>query len=255
MALADSLISFWPLDEASGNAIDAHSTNDLTETGGTIGTGTGPDAGTARDCEADDTEYFEIADNADLSFGNEDFSFAIWYKPESEDAFGARGLLSKGWAVGDGNAEYSLYHEGSSDRFKFTVRSDAISTGTATADTLGAASTGTWYFLVAVHDSVNNLLKISGNGGAFDTTSFSTGCQDKSNAFRIGEAGSTSRYADGLFAYCGVWGRVLTSDEVTELYNSGAGRDYDYITGGGGGGTLGVGLTRSIALSRMRLVA
>jgi hypothetical protein len=36
MAVIDNLMAWYPLDESSGNAIDAHSTLDMTETGGTI---------------------------------------------------------------------------------------------------------------------------------------------------------------------------------------------------------------------------
>lgn len=36
MAIIDNLVSYWKLDEASGNALDAHGSNTLIETSGAI---------------------------------------------------------------------------------------------------------------------------------------------------------------------------------------------------------------------------
>jgi hypothetical protein len=224
VALTDSLVSHWKLDEASGNAIDAHGTNDLTETDGTIGSAAGK-LGNARDFEAADTEYFNKADNADLSTGDIDFTFAGWVQLESTGA--AQAVFSK-WPFAN---EYFLRYDGS--RFVWLVGS-----GSATANNLGAPSSGVWYFFVAWHDSVNNIVGIQINNGTADTTSYSSGVTDAGAEFALGgKVDGGPEYLDGLLDSVSFWKRVLTADEKTELYNGGTGLDYDDWDAGGGGGT------------------
>lgn len=229
MALADNLVAYWSLDEASGNAIDAHSTYDLTETSGTIAATTGKVSG-CRDFEEADSEYFTIADNADLSVGDIDFSWACWVQLEA--AVGTRWIISKRGGP-DTSIEYDMLTDG--NRFKFRVANGAT-TGVATADNLGAPSTGTWYFVVGWHDSVNNVVGICVNDGTPNTTSYSSGSQNGTAALLFGATSAVFNW-DGLIDEVGFWKKVLSASEITELYNAGAGRDYAYITGGGGGGT------------------
>src|SRR5262245_58597574 len=115
MSLLDSLVSYWKLDEASGNALDAHGSNNLTEGGtGGVGTATGKING-GRDFESADSDIFTLADNADLSTGEIDFSFSLWYKPESQSA--THSLICKGTTVTNVASEYAIYL--SNNKFTF----------------------------------------------------------------------------------------------------------------------------------------
>lgn len=230
MALSDSLISYWPLDEASGSALDAHGSNDLAESASdTIDSAAGH-VGGARDFELADTEYFSIADNADLSTGDIDFTIAAWVNLES---LGTRTIVSK-FSTGASSREYTLQEvgTGASARLRFSVDSNGTAIDTAVnADTFGAVSTATWYFVVAWHDSVNNVIGISVNDIS-DTAAHSAGVFDGTAAFAIGaRVNADGDYFDGIIDEVGFWKRVLTSAEITELYNAGAGRDYAYIAG------------------------
>lgn len=226
MALKDNLISVWELSEASGNAIDAHSTNDLTETGGTIASAAGPSAlDGSRDFEAGDTEHFELADNADLSVGDIDFTVAAWVNSESlYDS--NRNIIAK-WNFTSNNREYILAYTNSSGRFTFRVSSNGTSGGasTATANNLGAPSASTWYHIVAWHDATNNQIGIAVNAGTADTTAHATGVFNGTSPFQIG-VDEASDYWDGLIAQAALWKRVISSAERTELYAAGAGLPY-----------------------------
>jgi hypothetical protein len=227
--LSDNLVAYYSLDEASGNAIDAHGSNDLTETGGTIDSATGK-VGNCRDFETGDTEYFTLNDNTDLSTGDIDFTFAVWVQLESTSE-GFPVILSKDDA--SVNQEYRLWFNGT--RPTMTVWGSA-SGGNRDDVTWGSdLSTATWYFIVGWHDSVNNQIGIVVNAGTAVTVGHSTGVYDGSAAFRVGNRGSNDLHWDGLIDEIGFWKRVLTAEERTELYNSGAGRDYVYITGGPAG--------------------
>ena len=225
MALKDDLISVWELDEASGNALDSHGSNDLAEAGGTIPPASGPAGlGGARDFEAGDTEHLTLADNADLSTGDVDFAVAAWGNLESKGA--SRDLVAK-WAAGD--QEYLLGYSTGSDRWYFAVSTDGNDTVSVTATAAGSPSLATWYHVVGWHDSVNNQLGISVNAGTAETAAHSGGVRDGARQFTIGgrTATSSTNSWDGLISQVAFWkGRVPTSAERTEIYASGAGLPY-----------------------------
>lgn len=234
MALIDDLVSSWELDEASGNALDSHGSSPLTETGGTIGTGTGLVYSTARDFESADTECFERADSAALSTGDIDFTIEAWVNAETLS--GDHQIVTKDARAG--NIEYALKSEPSqSQQFRLYVSSDGGFGGFVgvVATNFGPPSTGTWYQVIAWHDAANNEIGIAVNAGTANTQAHSGGVLDANSPFRIGALGNDTEYWDGLIGPVRFWKRVLSSAERTELYNGGAGRDYAYISGGGGG--------------------
>jgi hypothetical protein len=222
MALTDNLISYWKLDEPSGNALDAHGGNTLTENG-TVGSAAGR-INSARDFEQADTDFFERGDSAELSTGDVDFTLQAWVNAESFASYPS--IVTKG---GASDREYGLSYE--SNRFRFSVSSDGTSwTGVVAADDFGAPSTGTWYHVVGWHDSVNNQIGISVNGVA-TTASYSGGAIDGAGAFRVGaywsEADGNGRW-DGLIDEVGLWKRVLSAAERSALYNGGLGLAYPF---------------------------
>jgi len=58
--------------------------------------------------------------------------------------------------------------------------------GDVSATTFGLPSINTWYFLCAQHDPVANTVGISVNDGVVDTSAFSGGIVESSQAFSIG---------------------------------------------------------------------
>lgn len=231
MALTDSLISYWKMDEASGNALDAHSTNDLTDTN-TVGSAAGK-ISNARDFEADNSEYFVRASNASLTTGDIDFSFQAWVQLESKTA--KRQAITKG---GISDYEYGLAYANGSDRFVFEVNSTSsgFSVTSITANNFGSPSTATWYHIICWHDATNNQIGIAVNDGTANTSAYSSGVGTNATDFRIGAYSDFSEYWDGLIDEVGFWKRVLTSGERTQLYGGGAGLAYPFS---GGGATVG----------------
>lgn len=231
MALIDNLVAYWKLDEASGNAIDAHGSNTLTDTN-SVGTGTGV-INSARDFESGSTQYCTIADNTDLSTGNIDFTFSFWINIESNNNY--RNVLGKGSAWSQAGVEYHVWlNQDAGQRVVWEVGTDGFaSLVNVTANNAGNLSTGTWYFVVVWHDSVANEIGISVNDGTPDTTAHSAGVWDSDKAFSIGNMGSTGggQTWDGLIDEVGFWKRVLTSGERTQLYNGGAGLAYPFASG------------------------
>jgi len=231
MSLLTDLISHWKLDEASGNATDSHGTNTLTETDGTIASATGK-VGNARDFEAGDTEYFTIADNASLSTGDIDFTWAGWVNAESLPTNNNSFYIASKHGT-SGNFEYGVLIDNAANviRFKFNVSNNGTAIVEATANNLGTPSTATWYFVVAWHDASANTINIQVNNGTADSASHTTGVRDGNGGYSIGAFGAgPSAYFDGLIDSVSFWKRVLTSAERTQLYNAGSGLDYEDFT-------------------------
>lgn len=228
MALTDSLISYWKLDEASGDAIDAHGSNDLTDTN-TVGSTTGV-VGNCRDFERGNSEYFSLADNADLSTGDIDYTLTAWFNPESLPGnYITYAIATKGTSTGN-QREYTVFLTTSSGVTTLQVMVSSAGTA-ATQVTVTSSATptaGSWFFVVIWHDSTANTINIQVNNGTVDSTSHSTGSFDGTGPFSIGSFGGFANRFDGLIDEVGFWKRVLTSQERTDLYNSGAGLAYPF---------------------------
>ncbi len=214
MSLLTNLISYWKLDEAAGaDGIDAHGSNTLTDHFGDCGSAAGMISTSRTFIFA--ARYLSHADNASLSTGDIDFTVACWAYGNS---FGGGDEIISKWKTG-GNLEYLLRHSGTS--FQFLVSSDGSAVASVTWS--GTPSTATWYHIVAWHDSVANTINIQVNNGAVDTVSHSAGVFDSTEAFYIGGADTIW---NGRIDETAFWKRVLTTQERTDLYNSGAGLAY-----------------------------
>lgn len=225
-AITDSLISFWPMEEASGTRNDAHSTNHLT--GGTLpSSGTGK-VGTAADFETSSSNIASIGDNASLSSPTTSITFAAWINFESK--------VSNAPVAGkyQGNAEWVMDYRGTQDRLRFAVFG-ATSFADPTevfADNLGSPATSTWYFVIGWYDRDADIIGIKVNNGTANTAARTTDLWDSANNFSVGGNSNFSVFFDGLIDQIGFWQRALTSDEHTWLYNSGNGRSYAEIVAG-----------------------
>ena len=227
--LTDDLKAFWKLGEVSGTRVDSFGSNDLTDNN-TVTQATGI-VGNAAQFTAANTEFLDIADNADLSTGNISFSICGW---AFFDTFpvGGSGITAKGDANANSTFEYSLESEtvsGPLTQFRFII-SDGTSTSTVQSLSFGGLSLDTWYFVVAGYDADADELFISVNNGTVDTTTFTTGSQDTTEPFVIGSrkvVAGHDIFMDGRIDEVGFWKRVLTAQEKTDLYNGGSGNTFD----------------------------
>lgn len=225
--LLTNLISHWRLDELSGAALDTHGGNTLTDNN-TVTSAAGK-IGTARHFAVVNTEHLSIPDNAALSMGDIDFTIACWVRFTTTT--GAERCIVGKWRNTGDQREYWLHYVNSLDRISFNV--DPTGLGAATyrvvANTLGAPSTATWYFIVAWHDAAANTINIQINNGTVDSAAHTLGVFNGTADFSIGSLGGLFEFFDGQIDSFSVWKRVLTSDERSFLWNNGSGRDYPFI--------------------------
>lgn len=222
-ALGDNLVACWALDEASGNATDAAVGNDLTDNNTvTSAAGAGASTGTSRAFASASSEYFSRADNADLSFGNENISFAGWAYLTTNDT--TRYMFTK-WA--DPTFEYLFsYITGTGIRL-------SAGGGTKVTSTFGTLSTATWYLVAAGYSATADEFWISVNANTPDVASDAGGFTDGAGDFRMSsEVNGNSGHWNGRLDEWAVWRRDIRADLAT-LYNSASGTSCSTIMGGG----------------------
>ena len=86
-------------------------------------------------------------------------------------------------------------------------------------------STGTWYFLCSVFDLANGKITLYVNGVAVGSLNVTSSSLVDANPYRIrifefDNSGSGNIRVDEV----GIWSKALSADEVSELYNNGAGK-------------------------------
>lgn len=225
MSLLDSLVAYYEYDEASGTRNDSRGTNHLTDNN-TVTSAAGK-IGDAGQFVRANAETLSIADNADVSMGNISFTIASWVYLDSDDLAHNKAIVSKNGAAGAGLKDYQLMQKNGLFRFYVWNSADAEAW---VVDPNTDPALSTWYLVIGWYDSVGRTINISTNNGttASATITLETWVpNDGSAAFRIGGADVASLEWDGRVDETGLWKRLLTAQERTDLYNAGAGVAYN----------------------------
>jgi hypothetical protein len=225
--LAGDLVSYWKLDETTGNRLDTVGAQTLT-VNGSVSYQSGKVSNAVL---FNGNSYLLHGSNSTLQTGDIDYSVSAWVYLTALPANGvAAPIVSK---TADGAGEYSLKAQTTAGltHFRFTVtKSDG--TGLQTAQKADVnVQTGTWYFLVGWHDATNNTVGISVDD-VTQTATYSSGVSAVSAAqLNIGtEDIGPHEYLTGAVDEVGFWKRLLTEDEKTTLYNGGYGCVYPFTS-------------------------
>ncbi len=233
MALTTNLQGYWKLDESTGNAADSSgngstltNTNTVVYTAGKINNGGLLVRATP--------SYFKCADNTALSITG-DISVSLWIN-----------LTATASVVGDNMQLISKWQDSSNRDYRMLIGNDNTlnfaftSGGTGAQSDFGTGaqitSSGVWYHIVATLNpsggSSTGLFYV--NGSSVSITSHSgaaTSIHDGTSSFVLGIVnpdGTPVEPLGGILDEVGIWSRVLSSTEVTALYNSGNGLQYPF---------------------------
>jgi hypothetical protein len=216
--LTDDLVGYWKLQENTGETrSDSFADNDLTDANANVvGVSDGFIGQAAEFTEVD--EYLIHADNAELSTGGDtSFSLSLWVRMNEID--GTQVFVSKFDDVSTG--EYAVYAE--NGQFRFSTYTGGIG---HYVDAL-TAEVGEWYHLVAVHNAELGTNMLAVNVSPTNTISEVPQHQDSAGDFIIGAFGPARQYvAKSEIDEVGFWKRVLTNQDINELYNDGQGLTY-----------------------------
>ena len=222
--LAANLQAFWPHDEVSGDALDAHTNSlDLTDTNtvGTNATGS-PGGARCRTFTRSVPEYFIRADETALQTGNIDWSLAFYFKTPSSFT-GDQGLVCKNETSGSREFQGLLR---SSGVLRFRTYNGG-STLVASVDS-ASLSTSTWYSCVVTVDATGTVLSLyvtaaaSSPGSPVTDSSFAATPGTGSSSWTIGRHLSSNHF-DGEMSAVAFWkNRELSSTDVVTWHNSGS---------------------------------
>ena len=219
VALIDNLVSYWSFDS---DASDDHGSND-----GSV-SGASNVAGKVSNSYNFDgfNDYITVSDDSSLDFATSDISISFWMNWDVQEN---RYIIIKQ------PDEYNNLGWG----FRMTAAykpAFEIDDGTDHFDIQGATalSTGTWHHVVVVIDrdnASNCKMYVDGSDDTGTTNGTITDVGDISNTddvYIARDAKENFVYYDGQLDEIGIWDKVLSSSEVTELYNGGV--PYDYLT-------------------------
>ena len=217
MSLLTNLAVYYSMDESSGSRADSVGGSSLSEYPGTINGASGKISNAAH-FVADGYQFYLVGLNI---FSNDQaFTVSGWYY---FDADGATHTLA------DYSSGFNLIRYSDNYIYASMRASSNTSIGSAAAVTIS-----TWYHVVMTHDPVGNTVNLILNDGTPQSTSHTAGTNGGANQLNFGDSGYSMR---ALVDEFGIWTRVLTSGEITQLYNGGAGLAYSSFGGGGGGTT------------------
>lgn len=231
--LPTGLVSYWELEEASGTRVDSAASNDLTENN-SVGTETGKQ-GEAAFLDSANSEWLSITDasQSGLDTGSSDVSISVWINLDSWDV-GISPFFSKNYYTnGRRGTSWEIHGTASANtQFRFY-----ISTTGSNAYSLVVTDTSVglndWYHIVMTYDASAGAVEVFVNGSSVGTASnaSATSIYDNGEPWEMGRNSQFSRDIDGALDEFGIWTKILSSGEIADLYNSGAG--IPYLAAGG----------------------
>ena len=211
--LMEGLVSYWPLDEASGTRYDYFGPNHFTTATGTLGAAEGKISGSLS-C----TDGYLYCDDNDTLDTNE-FSVSCWINIDGSSSNYRYVIVRQAasdWSNPYGTWAIRISSSGSVEGW--------VGTG-LTYDTYvqqgGSLSTDEWHFVAMTYDGAT--LKLYIDNTLEDTLSYSAGDLTSGYGILVGNrVGGTEAFV-GMIDEIGLWNRALTADEVADLWNGGAG--------------------------------
>lgn len=232
-ALDTNLVSYWKLDESSGNASDSVGSNTLTNNN-TVTYGAG---------WINNEASFVAASSQSLSISDASQSGleptgAFTACASHKTGTGENGILFGKWKDGSlGNGSWEVRFDNGGNAINFYIN-DAI------ADALNEAPTlndNTRYYVCVTFDGSAQRMIVYLDGTALSAGLSTTGTsvQNGNASFRVAANNNSSdtatNFLDGTVDEYGFWSRALTATEILTLYNAGAGCQYPFSTCATGG--------------------
>jgi hypothetical protein len=211
--LLTDLVSWWPMQEASGTREDVHGTWDLTVNSGSVGQTTGHVEANAADVAT--VNQVLIGDQSGFDF-SASWTIAGWVKPTS--LAGTLALFGK-------PGEFRCLVDTAG---KVYMQSPGAFSDSA--ETLnGAITEGDWHLFIATYNPAGNVTIQIGHDttlGSVFTNTVDAAISDGTDPLWVAQSAISDFTMVGATEQWAVWSRVITTDEVTELFNGGAGVTY-----------------------------
>lgn len=227
MALTTSLISYYKFDENSGTTVgDSVGTNTGTYNGSGTAWTTGIINSGGNFVQANSNSVHIPGFNNIITYSA--ISVQAWVKFAS---FPSDSRIVANSHTDSDSKGIQLYtaNSGGIQRLRFDVGLGSPIRGESTG---GGISTGTMYHVIGVYDGatvtiyINNVQGSSNSGSGTITAS-------ALDLWISGNPAYSGDYVNGVIDEVAIWNRALTSTEVSQLYNSGAGLQYPFTSATG----------------------
>lgn len=219
MALTTNNTHYWKMDNGNDSigSLNLASNGTVTFTAGLIGNAATVVSGGFMDVATQPTTYAQSGTA---------FSVNGWIRFTSTIDSNDHMVFWFRTTTGGNIRQFNLGYMQSTTSWQFTAFPN--SGGATTSTTFSASpSTSTWYMLTGVYDGTNLSLYLNGSAVGTPTAwvkgTFSTTAQ---HSYTLGQSNTTNQQTDEI----GFWERALTTGEITQLYNGGAGLQYPYTT-------------------------
>ncbi|MGB0757201.1 MAG: LamG-like jellyroll fold domain-containing protein [Patescibacteria group bacterium] len=227
--LTDDLVSFWEMNETSGTRYDAHGSNDLADNNTVTSLAGIQDV--AADFTASNSEYLSIQPGTEYGLDlASSFTISAWLHPKSWETKTKFPVVYKD--DGQPNRSYMVCIRKLSSGNKAQVVISADGTNNTTSQVyldIGAISSNAWYHFVWVYDMSIGSVRVYKDGVLTDSLGgLPTTINTSAAVFRVGAwENGNAPYANGAVDQLGMWSRMLSSSEITDLYADGSGLPYD----------------------------
>lgn len=224
-SLLGNLVSYWNMSELTSTRADSVGVNTLTPNNTPL-YGGGPTSLAANFIRAS-TQFLSATNDASITPGDSNFSIAGWVYLD----LGGFYFVSK---FGTTTVEYALEANVVGNPFVFLMGNSAGSSQGVTGSNGGNYALKTWYFVACTYTSSTNTSRISVNAGTQNSQILGFIPSAASGTSNLCFGTQKSGYGapmSGRTAAWGYWNKVLTTTEITFLYNSGQGRLYSQLSG------------------------
>ncbi|MBR0960891.1 LamG-like jellyroll fold domain-containing protein [Bradyrhizobium japonicum] len=218
--LTSSLASYWKFDESSGHASDSVGSNSLSPQGGGYVAGKLNNAGSFGHTNG----YFLKSSPSGL-YPTGDFTVQAWLNPSSQVTSYSSGSIFGIFGVS--GQQYRLWWRniGGTPKLEAALGSGSLSVAQS-------FTTGTWYHFVAVYTAATGKIEFFVNGASVGSSSGNS-VGTPSGDFFVGNNTNSEigNDWDGKLDEVAVWNRALSSVDISQLYNAGAGQQYPFSAG------------------------
>ncbi len=209
--------SFWTFNQTTGDVTDSVGINNGTNSGATRGViGI---INNSFEFDNSNDEMVNVSDDPSLDFTNT-LSINVWVNITPSIGLG---IIQKGALTGDTGA-YSIFTTGAGLPLFRLNNADGSVTGTVDVED------STWHMITATYDRDASNMSIYVDGVIDGSTTYSTVVSTNADQLFLGCGFDFNNCFEGRLDEIGLWNRVLTQTEITDLWNGGAGISFGNLT-------------------------
>jgi len=220
MALTDNLISYYKLDESSGNAADSVGSNTLTNTS------TSYSAGKINNCASFNGSSSKLVSGNSAIAAFTSLSFGGWVYINSDNVT----IFNQIFEYTGNYRHYRIYYTPVGGGYGRIYLQEMEGNGSywavISSDILSSSIVGSWHHIIGTVTNGSQVIYVDGASSNTGTNTMHP--PSNTSLISLGYDSNFGNYYSSKVDEFGVWNRILTSGEVSSLYNGGSGLQYPF---------------------------